>query len=167
MRLIDGGAFHGLTSPDGQRITAFSIFAFLPKPKNGATASFQIPEKPLPPDTSCRLLLAIPEKRYLRADGTAIAAGAFEFELDPLIFGSDRILINQQGTALIGNDNVKHATSSKVNQCHGSSIVSVGDPTDLCDVHDRLARSVVHPNALVLIARQAPPFRRANSWRRR
>src|ERR1043165_8926490 len=42
------------------------------------------------------LLAPIPEQTHLRADRTAIARRAFEFETDPLVLGVHVVLVNQQ-----------------------------------------------------------------------
>src|SRR6202040_4473525 len=55
------------------------------------------------------LMLTVPEKRDLRSDRAAVAARAFEFKLDPLVFRRDGVLVDQQRAALVGHHHIQHA----------------------------------------------------------
>ena len=91
------------------------------------------------------LLLAVPEQRDLGADRAAVAGGAFQFKLDPLIFRRHRVLVNQQRPLLVGDHNVEHAAIPQIRQRDRAAIVSVGDADRLGDI-DKFAGAIVQPD---------------------
>src|SRR5215510_11041782 len=48
-----------------------------------------------------RLLQAVPEQSNLRANGAAIARRAFQFKVDPFVFGRDGVFVKQRGAFLV------------------------------------------------------------------
>src|SRR5579871_2640766 len=82
----------------------------------------------VPPRYLLRLLPPIPIDRYLRADGAAIALGALQSELDPAVLRSDRILIEQQRTSLIGDDHVQHPSVPEIRHGDRTAVIEVCHP---------------------------------------
>ena len=111
------------------------------------------------------LLLAVPEHGDLRADRAAVACTrsaaasdrqrALELELDPVAARRDLVAIEQQRTALVGDDDVEHAAVRQVGERDRAAVVAIGDADHLRDVEEA-AGAVVDPHLLLLIARQAP-----------
>ena len=97
------------------------------------------------------LFLAVPAHGDLRADGAAVAPGALEGELDPLVAGVDGVAVEEQGAALVGDDDIERARIEQVGHDDGAAVKGVGDADGVGDV-DELARAVVEPNALLLVA---------------
>src|ERR1700722_1469390 len=98
------------------------------------------------------LLLAIPIKSELRADRTPIAGRPLERKFQPLILFLHRILVNQQGTALIGYHHIKYPAIPQISQRHRAAVIDVGRPDSLGYV-DKLCRPIVDPDLLLLISR--------------
>src|SRR5262245_54375145 len=101
-----------------------------------------------------RLPLAVPEDSHLSADGAAIARRAFKIEGDPLVVGRDGVFVEQRGAFLIGDDHVELAAVAKIAKRDRATVVDIGHADDLRDLLE-LARAVVDPDLLLLIARQA------------
>src|SRR5262245_28486875 len=95
-----------------------------------------------------------PEDTNLRADGAAIARRAFQLEGDPFVIGRDGVLIKQRRAFLIGDHGVELAAVGEIAQRDRAPVVDVGHADDLRDLFE-LARAVVDPDPLLLIARQA------------
>src|SRR6266496_2141951 len=102
------------------------------------------------------LFLPVPEKGDFRSDRAAIAGCSLEFEVDPVVLGSYRVLVNEQRTSLVGHDHVKHAAVPEIDEGHGTAVVGVGNTHGLGNIHE-LAGAIIHPDFFVLITRQAAP----------
>src|SRR5262245_42275711 len=101
-----------------------------------------------------RLPLAAPEDPNLRADGAAIARRALQIEVDPFVIGRDGVLIRHRRAFLICDHGVELAAVGEIRQGYRAPVINVGHADDLRDLFE-LARAVVDPNPLLLIARQA------------
>ena len=93
------------------------------------------------------LLVAAPEQGDLGADRAAVTGGSFQFEFDPFVFGSHRVLVHQQGPILVGHDNVQHSAIPQVRQGDGASVIGVRD-SDRRGHIDKSAGAVIEPDAL-------------------
>src|SRR6187549_42701 len=103
------------------------------------------------------LHVRIPVHLHASTDRTAIAGRSFELELDPVTPWGDVVLIDQQRTALVGNDDVQCAAVAQIRQSDGATIVRVTGADCLRDV-GKTPRSVVEPHALPLVTRETPAF---------
>jgi hypothetical protein len=98
------------------------------------------------------LPLTIPVQCDLRADRAAVAGGTLKVKFNPLILGRNRILLYQQGTILIGDHSVKHATIPQISQRDRTAIIGVGNADGLSDINE-LSGAIIQPDTLVLISR--------------
>ena len=103
-----------------------------------------------------KLFLAIPEKRNFSANSIAVTLRTFELELDPLLSRVDMVLVDKQRAALICNDYVERSIVPKISNSDGTSVVCVRHANVAGDVLE-LSRSVVNPDALLLVAGEAAP----------
>ena len=109
------------------------------------------------------LLPSVPEHLDLRADRApvaarlcrrVVAAAALQIEGDPLAIRRDLVLVEQQRSALVGDDHVERAAAAEVGERDRAAVVAIGDADHLRDV-DEAARPVVDPDPLRLVAGQA------------
>src|SRR4051794_22833304 len=61
------------------------------------------------PGNLLQLLLTVPEDPHLRTDGAAIGRLPAQIEADPAAISRDRVLVDEQRTPLVGNDDIQCA----------------------------------------------------------
>ncbi len=95
------------------------------------------------------LLPPVPEDFDLRADRAPVAArlrrrrrpgSRPEIERDPLAVRRDVVPVQQQRSALVGDDDVEHAAAAEVGERDRAAVVAIGRADHLRDV-DEAARS--------------------------
>ena len=77
------------------------------------------------------LPLAVPVQLDARADRAAVARRALELERDPVAPRLHGVLVDQQRTALVGDDDVEHAAVRQIGERDGAAVVGVGRADDL------------------------------------
>src|SRR3984885_13525788 len=97
------------------------------------------------------LLLAVPVERDLCADGAGVALGALKVELDPGIAGRSSVPVDEERTALVGDDRVERAGVPQVGERNGTAVVTICHADCLSDV-DEFAGTVVDPHLFLLVA---------------
>src|ERR1700724_835022 len=93
------------------------------------------------------LLPPAPEKSNLGADRASVTRRSFQFELDPLVFRSHRVLVYQQRPILVGHDNVENTTIPQIGEGQGTPVVGIRD-SDRRGHIDKSAGAVIQPDPL-------------------
>src|SRR5262249_52308449 len=102
---------------------------------------------------------AVPLQLDTRADRASIADRAFEGEFDPVPAWLNGVLIDEQRSALVRDEDVEDAAVGQIGKGDRAAIPRIGDADYLRDVGEP-AEAVVQPDALALIAGQAAAFHR-------
>ena len=86
-----------------------------------------------------------------------LLVGALQLKLDPLVLGRHGVLVQQEPSVLVGNDDVERAAIPEIGQGNRATVGGVGDSDRLGHVH-KLACAVIEPKLLGLISGQATAF---------
>src|SRR6266851_6468146 len=108
---------------------------------------------------SLHLLSSTPVKFNFGAERAAIARSTFQFKVDPFVIWRDRIFVDKQRSTLVGHNHIEHASIPQIGEYDRASIVRVCRAHRLRHVIE-LARAIVYPDTLLLIARQAAALHR-------
>src|SRR6202044_2422863 len=100
------------------------------------------------------LLLPVPIKSDLSTNRTPVAPGPFKREFDPLILGVHGVLVNQQGTTLVGHDYVEYPAIPQISQRNRAPVIDIGRADSLGYIH-KFRCPIIDPDFLLLISRQA------------